>query len=288
MYDVVVIGAGQAGLATAYALKQSGLRYLVLEATERAAGSWPSYYDSLTLFSPARYSHLPGLPFSGDQDRYPSRGEVITYLEAYAQHFAFPITFNSRVTKIEREGGDFCLVTEKQERFLARAIVVASGPFNQPNIPALNGLTEFTGQTLHSSEYRHPADIRGARVAVIGAGNSAVQIAYELCHTHEVLLTSREPPRFLQQRPLGKDLHFWFKYSGIETLPLGHWFNRKSTAPVLDSGFYRNAIHNGQIQYRPMFEGITVDGLRRSDTQKQFDALVFASGFVNQPAYLES
>ena len=118
---------------------------------------------------------------------------------------------------------------------------------------------------------------------MIGAGNSAVQIAYELCHTHEVLLTSREPPRFLQQRPLGKNLQFGLKYSGIDTLPFGAVVQLKSAAPVLDTGIYRNAFRNGQIQYRPMFEwSINVDGLRWRDEQKQIDSLVFATGFKNR------
>src|SRR6185369_8738935 len=99
MHDVIVIGAGQAGLAAGYHLQRRGLQFTLLEASEQAAGSWPHYYDSLKLFSPAGYSSLPGLPFPGDADRYPTRDEVIAYLRRYATHFELPVTTGAAVQR---------------------------------------------------------------------------------------------------------------------------------------------------------------------------------------------
>lgn len=287
MLDALVIGAGQAGLATARALQQAGLSFQLLEASDRTAGSWPAYYDSLTLFSPAQYSSLPDLPFPGNPERYPRRDEVINYLEQYASHFDFPIAVGSRVTAVQRVELGFTVQTTTPKQWLARTVIVASGPYQQPNIPQFPGLKDYAGHMLHSSAYRRPSDIHGTRVAVIGAGNSAVQIAYELAQTHEVLLTSRQPPRFMSQRPLGKDIHFWLKYSGLDTLPLGQWLQFKSTTPVLDHGLYRQAFQSGQIQYQPLFDDITPTGLRWGEHEQSFDTLLLATGFIHQPPYLQ-
>ncbi|MDO8416193.1 MAG: NAD(P)/FAD-dependent oxidoreductase [Agitococcus sp.] len=284
VYDVVVIGAGQAGLVTAHALQKKGLNFLLLEAGERAVGSWPKYYDSLTLFSPARYSSLPELSFTGDLTRYPTRDEVVDYLERYAQHFAFPIHFNTRVTNIQRQDELFCLRTTHTDYF-ARAVVVASGPFHQPNIPNFKGLTDFKGQVLHSAAYRSPADVLGQRVAVVGAGNSALQIAYELSAMHEVILTSRQAPLFQKQRVLGQDIHFWLKWTGLDTGRWGKWLLGKET-PVLDQGKYRQAVESGRIRYQRIFERLTADGLQWSDSSLPIDTLLLATGFSHLPNYI--
>lgn len=286
MFDVIVIGAGQAGLASAHALQKAGLNFHVLEASDRAAGSWPRYYDSLKLFSPARHSSLPGLPFSGDPERYPLRDEVVQYLQDYARHFAFPITYHAWVSQIRREGDHFSVETADGKRWPTRTVISASGPYNQPNIPDFDGLTEFTGKILHSSNYRNLADVPGTRVAVVGSGNSAIQIAYELSQTHDVIVTAREEPRFIRQRTFGKDLHDWLTWSGLDTLPLGRWFGWSPTTPVLDTGIYRQAFAGGRLTYRPLFDRVTANGLSWGQREETFDALLMATGFVNQPAYL--
>ncbi len=287
IYDAMVIGAGQAGLAAAYALQQSGVSFCVLEASDRTVGSWPSYYDSLTLFSPARYSSLLGWAFPGDPERYPSRQEVIDYLDAYARHFAFPIILNTRVSTIEREGEIFAVHTDTGKCWQARTVIVASGSFRQPNIPDFPGLAQFKGKILHSADYHQPSDIEGKRVAIVGAGNSAVQIAYELRHSHEVILTSRTPPKFINQRPLGKDVHFWLSLTGLDTLPLGRWLKSNKAPPVLDQGRYRQALESGQISYKPLFERIDASGLSWSDTTRAIDTILLATGFVHRPPYLD-
>ncbi|OBP16561.1 hypothetical protein A5320_03960 [Rheinheimera sp. SA_1] len=297
MLDVIVIGAGQAGLAAGHALTQAGLSFQILEASDRAAGSWPHYYDSLTLFSPARYSSLPELPFPGDPERYPLRDEVIAYLENYARYFNFPIVYQARVRQVQRDGKDFVVSTDSGQSYRARSVIAASGPFNQPNIPAFVGFSEFAGTVLHSSAYRRPSDVSGRRVAVVGSGNSAVQIADELAQTHQVILTARQPPRFIAQRPFGLDLHFWLTRSGLDKLPLGDWFNFQPTAPVLDHGKYRQAFASGQtfesgqanskLSYRPLFDRITATGLQWRDQLEAIDTLILATGFINSPAYLD-
>src|SRR5687768_5463729 len=135
LFDALVIGAGQAGLATGYHLKQAGLRFAILEAGLQPGGSWPRYYDSLTLFSPARYSGLPGLPFPGNPDRYPVRDEVAAYLRQYAEHFELPILTDSEVQRIEPADTVFRLRTANAVEYRSRTLISASGSFYTPNLP---------------------------------------------------------------------------------------------------------------------------------------------------------
>jgi putative flavoprotein involved in K+ transport len=290
-YDAVVIGGGQAGFAAGYHLQRAGLRFVILEAEADAMGSWPRYYDSLKLFSPARYSSLPGMAFPGDPDRYPTRDEVIAYLRDYAGRFDLPVITNQRVERVARRGDAFDVVTAQGGLFRARGVIAASGAFNRPNMPVLEGQAAYTGKILHSSAYTHPAPFNGQRVLIVGAGNSAVQIAVELAQTAQVTLTSRTPIRFMRQRILGRDVHFWFGISGFDRWRrrFPRW-NPAEIKPVevLDSGRYAAALGSGNPAYRPMFSAFTPDGVMWSDGSEQaFDTVIFATGFRPNFPYLE-
>ncbi|OEJ95568.1 flavin-containing monooxygenase [Streptomyces thermolilacinus] len=283
--DVAVVGGGQAGLATAYALIREGLRPVVLEASERAAGSWPRYYDSLTVFSPARYCALPGMPFGGDPHRYPHRDEIVEYLTAYAARLDAEIRTGRRVTGVREEAGGYVLHTAGGERLAARAVVAASGTFGRPHRPDLPG---FTGTVLHAAEYREPAPFAGQRVLVVGSGNSAVQIAVELARGGRVTLASRRPVRFAPQRPFGRDLHFWLTLTGLDNAPLGRFLRTPPPQPVIDDGRYRVALASGAPDRRAMFDradGRTVtwpDG-----TREDVDTIVLATGYRPDLPYLD-
>ncbi|MGI3202947.1 NAD(P)-binding domain-containing protein, partial [Streptomyces sp. GLT-R25] len=160
---MAVVGGGQSGLAAAHALRIQGLQPVVLEAAEQAAGSWPRYYDSLALFSPARYSSLPGVAFGGDPDRYPHRDEVVAYLLRYADHLDAGIRTRTRVREVRAEDGAFTLHLEGGEDVSARAVIAASGTFGRPRRPALPGLEGFAGTVLHASDYRSPEPFAGQR-----------------------------------------------------------------------------------------------------------------------------
>src|SRR2546423_11256410 len=180
MLETLVIGAGQAGLAASYSLKRAGLHFAVLEAGTAPTGSWQQYYESLQLFSPARYSSLPGYPFPGPPSRYPHRDEVCAYLRSYAAHFQFPIRFHQEVTHIKQREADFQVLTAAGEQYQARTIIAATGPFRQPALPQFAGQETFQGKILHAADYRSPTHFAGQRVLVVVAGNSAVQLGVEL------------------------------------------------------------------------------------------------------------
>lgn len=283
IYDTIVIGAGQAGLATGYYLQKAGLRFLILEGSDQPGGSWPHFYDSLSLNSPARYSSLPGLPFPGQPDRYPRRDEAVAYLRSYAAHFALPIITGTRVLQIERSGRFFRVITGDKGCYRARTIVAATGFFGQPHMPNLPGQADYRGQLLHAAEYRRPEPFRGQRIVVVGGGNAAVQIGVELAQVARVTLAARHPIRYLPQRLLGKDIHFWLNLTGLDR---AQWLDDQST-PVFDTGAYRTAVVSGQPDLRPMFERFTEDGLIWSDGRhEKVDTVLFATGYRPHLPYL--
>ncbi|MEV3818737.1 NAD(P)/FAD-dependent oxidoreductase [Aeromonas salmonicida] len=282
--DVVVIGAGQAGLACGWYLKQQGLSFVILDAQARPGGNWRNYYDSLELFSPAAYSSLPGMPFPGAPGHYPGRDEVVRYLEQYADLFQLPVRQGVQVTQVARADAGFQITAANGQGLLASAVIVASGAFSRPYLPDIPGLESFRGAQLHSADYRHAAPFRGQSVAVIGAANSAVQIAYDLASVATVTLATREAIRFAPQRILGADFHSWLKWTGLEKT---RWLNDQST-PVLDDGTYRKALKTGYFKQRPMFTQVTSTGIVWPNGQHEaVDSLVFATGFRPNLTFLE-
>lgn len=275
-HAVIIIGAGQAGLAMGWHLQRQGVDFLIVEAGERPGGNWRHYYDSLRLFSPAAYSSLPGMAFAADPAHYPRRDEVVRYLEDYAAHFQLPIRYNSPIQRVSREGTGFRLHAADGQIYHCEALVVASGAFSQPHIPTIAGLDGFTGRLLHSSAYRNPEVFAGQRVVVVGAANSAVQIAHELAAVAEVTLATREKVRFFPQRPLGIDFHAWLHWSGLART---RWLSDQST-PVLDDGTYKRALQAGRYRQRAMFQRTEDNTLIWADNSREaVDTLIFATGF---------
>jgi putative flavoprotein involved in K+ transport len=212
--EVVVVGGGQAGLALGYFLSREGRDFTILEAAIDPAAAWRRRWDSLKLFTSARYNALPGLPFPGDPDRYPSRDEVVEYLADYARRFELPLELNSRVRSLSKTDGTYRVALDDRA-YAADQVVVATGPFQVPFVPALAARLDERVPQLHSSDYRSPDAVSRGPVLVVGGGNSGFQIAEELSGTHDVHMSigSRQTP--LPQRLLGRDLFWWLDRSGL-------------------------------------------------------------------------
>ncbi|MGW4498244.1 flavin-containing monooxygenase [Micromonospora sp. NPDC004336] len=286
---LIIVGGGQSGLAAARAALAVGLRPVVLHAGDLPAGSWPDYYDSLTLYSPARHSALPGMAFAGDPDHYPHRDEVVAYLRRYAGSLDVEIRTGVRVVEVHpRADGGYLVRTDAGDRIAAAGVVAASGSFGNPYLPDLPGRGDFTGDLVHVADYRRPGPYAGKRVVVVGAGNSAVQVAYELAAHARVTLATREPVRFLPQRIGGRDLHHWLSVTGADRLPRRVLTRLIRHAAVLDTGVYRRAVASGQLARRDMFTAFTPDGVVwGDDTVEPVDAVVFATGYRPDLGYLE-
>lgn len=287
IYDAVVIGGGQSGLAAAYYLQKAKLNFLILEKSEKHLGSWANYYDSLTLFSPAKYASLPGLAFPGEAKYYPRRDEVVEYLKIYAAKFKFPISYRQEVAQVSKDSDAYFIHTTSGDEFHTRSIICASGAFVSPNMPSLPGMADYKGSLLHAKDYRNDEAFKGKRIIVVGAGNSAVQIAVELARTTHVTIASRNPIKFLPQKITGKDIHFWLTISGLDKSSWGRRLLKKRSDGVLDTGIYKNAIDQGQPDARPMFKAFTENGVVWSDdTQEEVEVVIFATGYKSNFEYL--
>lgn len=285
----MIIGGGQSGLSAARVARLHRLRPLVLEARDRPSGSWPDYYDSLTLFSPARFSALPDAPFPGDPDHYPTRDEVGAYLVRYAERLDVEIRTSTTVTNVgARPGGGFVVRTTGGEEIETEGLVAATGSFGNPVLPQLPGQDGFTGRILHSAEYRSPKAFAGERVVVVGGGNSAVQIAFDLAEVATTTIASRGPLQFVAQRPDGRDIHHRLT-AGFDDLPLEWLAPLLTSTLVLDPGTYGAAMASGRLDRRPMFEAFDGDTVVWTDgTRERVDAVVFATGYRPDLGYLES
>ncbi|HEY1370737.1 MAG TPA: NAD(P)-binding domain-containing protein [Gaiellaceae bacterium] len=188
----VIIGAGQAGLATGYHLARRKQAVEILDANERVGDSWRERWDSLRLFSPAKYDGLPGWRFPAPRWSFPTKDEMGDYLEAYAQRFELPVRTGVRVSRLSKQGGRFAIEASGGACFTADRVVVASGAYAAPHVPAFAAELDPDVVQLHSSEYRNPGQLREGGVLVVGAGNSGAEIAYELVAGRPTWISGRE------------------------------------------------------------------------------------------------
>ncbi len=189
--DTIVIGGGQAGLAVGYYLAQQNLDFVILDAKEHVGDSWRDRWDSLRLFTPRSFNSLPGMPFQNSADRFPTKDEMADYLRDYVIHFQLPLLLGVRVNELSRDGDGY-LVAAGAHRFKANHVVVATGAYPTPRVPAFADQLDPAILQLHSSAYHNPDQLRGGAVLIVGAGNSGVGIAMELAPRHQVWLAGRD------------------------------------------------------------------------------------------------
>lgn len=207
--NTIVIGAGQAGLATGHYLQRLGEPFVILDGSASVGSQWRSHWDSLRLYSPAKYDGLPGLKFPAAPWHYPGKDEVADYLTSYAAHFKLPIRHNTRVDRLERLD-DRWILTVGDEQLTADNVVVATGTFGRtPYLPDFAVDLDPAIRQLHSSEYQRPEQLKPGPVLVVGGSHSGTDIAYELAETHETILCGRDPGQvpFTPGRP-GQGI-FW-------------------------------------------------------------------------------
>jgi putative flavoprotein involved in K+ transport len=191
-FDTIVIGGGQAGLAVGYYLKKHGRPFVILDSNDRIGGSWRTRtWDSLRLFTPARYDGLPGWPFPAPGWSFPTAQETADYLEAYATRFDLPVETGMTVDRLVEDGGRF-VVQCGERRFEADRVVVATGFYGKPSVPDFARELDPRIVQMHSSEYRDPSQLRPGGVLLVGAGNSGADIGMEVSATHRTWLSGRD------------------------------------------------------------------------------------------------
>ena len=278
--DVVVVGAGQAGLATGYFLRRTGFSFVLLDAEEGPGGAWRHGWASMRLFSPAEWSSLPGWLMPKAAEGYPTRDEVLKYLKAYEERYELPVRRPVRVDAVTREN-EALRVHTNQGTLSAKAVVSATGTWSAPYIPDYPGRESFKGRQLHSAHYERPEPFTGKRVLVVGGGNSGAQILAEVSKVARTCWVTESPPVFLPDDVDGRVL---FERATAK------WKARQAGLPdpVLPGGLgdvvmvppVRDARSRGVLVSRPPFIEMSEVGVRWADgTEEAFDVIVWCTGF---------
>ncbi|MFS0864045.1 flavin-containing monooxygenase [Fredinandcohnia sp. 179-A 10B2 NHS] len=290
MYDVIVIGAGQAGLALGFFLKSAKLSFLLVDKGKEIGESWRNRYDSLTLFTPRMYSSLPGLPLIGDEQVYPTKDEIAEYLKQYADTLELPIQQDTEIISVSKHfNNGFKLLTSKGE-LESKNIVVATGPFQNPLIPTFaNRLSNKVSQ-FHSSIYQRPSQLKNGPTLIVGGGNSGAQIAVELSKDREVFLSVSQNPTFLPQDFAGKSIFWWFDNLGIlktnVNTKLGA-FIKKRPDPIFGYELKR-AIKNKKVNIKARATHAENDKVHFQDgSELKIANVIWATGFRSDYSWLD-
>lgn len=287
--DVIIIGAGQAGLSMGYFLKQQDISFMLLDKGKRVGDSWRKRYNSLVLFTPKSYSVLPGMAFEGDQSAFPTKDEMADYLEAYAKRFSLPIQLETSVQSVKQVDRGFEVITNNGILY-SKQIVVASGAFRSPLIPSISKEYGENVFQIHSSEYSAPNQIPDGPILVVGGGNSGTQIATELVVDREVTVAVGHPLKFFPLRFLGKSIFTWlewlgFLYAGTDT-KRGAWF-RKQGDPTF--GFeFKHLIRSGKVQIKSRVTRVqNGQTVFQDSSEMDIKNIIWSTGFVPDFTWLE-
>lgn len=278
-FNTVVIGGGQAGLAAAYYLKKRNKDFVILEATAETGHSWKGRYESLRLFTSARYNGLPGLPFPGDPGRFPGKDEVGDYLKNYAASFKMPILFNTRVTSVKKDNGHF-LVQTNGGAFISKNVIVCTGAFQKPFMPSFSGALNRSIRQLHSSAYQRPGQLKPGNTLVVGGGNSGVQIVEELLKVQGNIYFSFSGK--LKAMPNGRLTQLLIFGCGIASAsiksPLGEWMKSRPE-PVIGTDL-RKLYRSSNLRLVGRTRGASEDEIYCEDAAlDSVQNIIWATGF---------
>lgn len=279
---VLVIGAGQAGLAAGYHLRASGMTFTIVDVCDRVGGSWRRRYDSLTLFTPRRLSRLPGMDMPGDPAGYPTKDEFADYLESYASTFRLPVRTGKRVVGLEREGELFSARFGDGTMRRAEQVVVATGGFEQPVVPPIASGFGSAITQLTVDEYRNPRDLPSGTVLVAGDGASGRDIAAECAKRGRVLLAVGKPRRLLPERLLGRSVWWWLGASGVlrarPNSVVGRMLRKADAFP--DRGNSLAALASAGVEILPRLVGADGNQATFADGRSfEISAVVWSVGY---------
>ncbi len=278
--DIVIIGGGQAALATAYFLKRLNLNFVILDAGKEAGGAWVRGWQSLHLFSPASWSSLPGRLMQSTGNEYPSREHVIRYISDYEKHYGFQIERPVLVESVLRDT-DSLIVKTNIGDWKAKIVISATGTWSNPFIPRYEGQHLFKGDQTHSANYDSPEKYRGKKVLIIGGGNSGAQILAEVSKVAKTIWVTQKEPVFLPDDVDGRVLferatERWKASQEGRTIEIP----KGGLGDIVMIPTVREARSRGVLTSRRPFKEFTEDGVIWSDgTCEKFDAVIWCTGF---------
>lgn len=288
-YEIIIIGGGQSALACAYFLQRSGLNYTILDEQAVSGGAWRHAWESLTLFSPAEYSSLPGWMMPKSENKFPSKDEVIAYLQTYEERYKIKVQRPVQVNTVNKTSEGFELETNSG-LYQCRTLISATGTWKKPFIPNVPGVGLFTGQQVHSAHYKHAEEFKGKKVLVVGNGNSGAQILAEVSKMTTTVWAVQNKPEYLPDEVDGRVLFdiasakYYALQSGKEFDASNNSLSKIVMVPPVVEARERNAL-----QFKQTFKAMTQTGVVwPDDTEEVFDVVIWCTGFKYATDHLKS
>ncbi len=291
MLDVLIIGAGQAGLSVAYFLKRYTSNYLLLDNRESPGGAWLKTWDSLRLFSPTQFSSLSGWPMPQSEEAYPTKDEFIEYLTLYEQRYKFPIERPVSVEAVNKTASGFEVLSSSGQAYQSKMVVCATGTASGPLIPSYPNAKTFEGQQIHSVDYKTPADFTNQRVLVVGAGNSGAQVFSDLVlNGVEAKWTSLHEPSYLPDDIDGRYLFESSTHRYLASLKGEKLENKYGLNQIVMVEPVKQARDQGLLEFTNGPFEFEQNGVLWTSTlhRESFDAVIWCTGFRAELPYLAS
>ena len=291
LQPVLVIGAGQAGLAAGYHLQKAGVPFVIVDAGRRIGDNWRVRYDALTLFTPRQFSTLPGLEFLGNRELYPDRDEFAAYLETYAGRFGLPVRLGHAVARlVQIDDGAFEATFQNGGTIRANEVIVATGGFQVPIVPDLVGRFGNEVLQLTSATYRNPQQLPDGPVLIVGDGASGRDIALECRKLQPVILAAGKPRKLFPERLLGKSMWWWLDLTGALRAPANSWIGRrlKRADAFPDRGNGNASLEKRGIRIVPRLVDASGNEARFADgNSASVRTVIWAVGYRDDSSWLK-
>ena len=283
MLDFVIIGGGQAGLSMAYHLNKMGKKYLVVDGTDEVGASWLSRWDSLRLFTPTEYNHLPGLKFDAPKGYYPNKVEVANYFKSYVKEYNIPIQFNTLITSVSKTSKGFHL-QHKEGEIEAKNVIVATGPFHIPYTPPCHKKASKSITQMHSNYYKSLEQLQEGDSLVVGGGDSGYQILDEISKdgSRTVYFSGNTNVKSIPQQFLGKTLWWWFTLVGFLKYNKYSWIGKKLsnvTQPVIGTDVKEILSRNNVISVGRTNDTLGEDIFFEKQKVSTIKNIIWATGY---------
>jgi putative flavoprotein involved in K+ transport len=290
--DTIVIGGGQAGLALGRELARRDREFVILDAGHRVGDAWRLRWDTLQLFTPARFDGLPGMPFPGDPLAFPGKDDVASYLEDYASRFGLPVRTGVRVDRVRREGERF-VASAGERRWESRNVVVATGGCQAPVVPGFADQLADDIVQLHSSDYRNPSQLPPGPVLVVGVGNSGAEIARDIASTHPTWIAGT-PNAELPVRLTRATARFvlpLIRFAGTHVLTRGNRIGRAAAAAFHGPPLIRTKVADleaAEVERVPRVTGVRAGQPVLADgTTREVSSVIWCTGFRNDFGWID-